>query len=96
MTNLKPTNDNLVQYASSGALKFAGSIIVLSIAFKIIGLDLAPLVQSYAIHAEKQLENSYSNELINDLETRIETLESEVALLKIDSHPPKQETKTPH
>ena len=84
----------LLRYASKSALTFSGSIVAISIALRIVGLDFAPLMHSITLHTAEQIKTSQtSNFIISDLESRIETLEHQVELLKIDSHSAKPEKK---
>lgn len=62
------------------SVKLAGSILVLSIALKVIGIDFSPVMQALTVSIAHNIEHKgYS-----DLEHRIEDLEK-------DSHPPKKE-----
>lgn len=49
--------------AWNGAIKLAGSILVLSIAFKNIGLDFSPVMQALTIRISQSIEHKGFNEL---------------------------------
>ena len=59
------------------SVKLAGSILVLSIALKVIGIDFTPVMQALTTSIAQNIEHKG----YNDLEHRVEELEK-------NSHPP--------
>ena len=72
-----PQVAGLEQYAPMKVLQFAGSVLVIAAALKIVGVDFEPIMQAYTkviVHEIESME--VRDEKIRALEARIKQLEA--------------------
>lgn len=85
MSNSNNTSAEVLStYASHPVLVFSGSLIVLSIALRIVGVDFAPLVNAYSDYFIAQLHLTQSCSPVDVVGDIIRDIDS----LKELSHPP--------
>lgn len=65
----------LERHAWEGVLRFAGSILVLSVAFKNIGLDFTPVMQALTKNIAESVNHQCAGDLPEDLIRRLELVE---------------------
>jgi len=73
-------NDELETHAWPWAISLAGSILVLSIALKVIGIDFSPVMQAITLSYARDIERVG----IDDYDALVKRIKA----LEKDSHPP--------
>ena len=73
MTRKRTGLRGLESHAWDGVLKFAGSILVLSVAFKNIGLDFTPVMQALTAYITQSVQHDNSDvmEKLEEIEKRL-------------------------
>lgn len=73
----KLSGAGLEQYATARALRFAGSLLVIASALKVIGIDFAPIIRAYETVIVQQIERGeLADKKIKELEEKIKALEA--------------------
>ena len=71
--------DDIMSYASTGTLKLCGSMLVLAISLKVIGIDFEPIFRAYSLSIERGLDGECDIEIYShddDIEARLEVVET--------------------
>lgn len=66
--NDKVELEHLEDHAYKGVVRLAGSILVLSVAFKVIGLDFTPVMQAMTASIARSVETQDNSEIMAKLE----------------------------
>lgn len=76
---------DIMSHASTGMLKFCGSLLVLAISLKVVGIDFEPIFRAYSLAIEADIAGKC--ELI-DRDQELEDLDARLSIVEDLSHKP--------